>query len=89
MLLKINMLLLLQKENINTIPNILTLGRILCTPVIGYLVVADSFTWALGLFVCAGITDMVRINSARIFFSFIFIGTQTTFYPHTLAIGIL
>ena len=50
---------LFQKENIKTIPNMLTLGRILSTPLIGYLVVHQSFTWALGLFVCAGITDMV------------------------------
>lgn len=45
----------------------LTLGRILSTPLIGYLVVHQSFTWALGLFVCAGITDMLDGVIARNF----------------------
>lgn len=33
------------------------------TPVIGYLVVHEQFTVAFGLFVAAGLTDMVSMKS--------------------------
>jgi cardiolipin synthase len=46
-------------ENIYTIPNILTLSRLLATPAIGYLVLNDQHAWAVGLFAYAGITDLV------------------------------
>lgn len=49
-----------QKENVWTVPNLLTMSRILLTPVIGYLVVEESYTVALGLFSFAGLTDLVR-----------------------------
>jgi hypothetical protein len=50
-----------QKENIATIPNILTTSRILLTPCIGYYVVSHEYSWALGLLAVAGFTDMVRM----------------------------
>jgi cardiolipin synthase len=46
-------------ENIYTIPNFLTLTRLAAAPVIGYLVLHDSYAWALGLFVYAGVTDFI------------------------------
>jgi len=42
-----------------TVPNLLTVSRILLTPVIGYLVVHESFYMALGIFTFAGVTDLV------------------------------
>ena len=48
-----------QKENIKTIPNLLTTLRMASAPLLGYLVVCESFGWALSLFAVAGITDMV------------------------------
>jgi len=52
-------------ENIYTIPNILTLSRLVAAPVIGYLVLHDCHAWAVGLFAYAGITDLVDGYIAR------------------------
>jgi cardiolipin synthase len=46
-------------ENIYTIPNILTVSRLIATPAIGYLVLHDQHAWAVGLFAYAGITDLI------------------------------
>lgn len=48
------------KEDIYTIPNILTFGRLLAAPVVGYLILEQNYNEALGLFAIAGFTDMVR-----------------------------
>lgn len=55
------------KENIWTVPNLLTMARIMLTPVIGYLVVEESYTVALGLFSFAGLTDLLDGYIARNF----------------------
>ena len=49
----------LQKENIKTIPNFLTALRIMLSPLLGVLVVCQHFEHALGIFVMAGISDLV------------------------------
>lgn len=51
--------LLPSHENIYTLPNILTFSRLLCAPVVGYLISHDLYVPALGLFVYAGVTDLV------------------------------
>ena len=48
-----------QKENIKTIPNLLTATRMASAPLLGYMVMCEHFVWALGIFVFAGITDVV------------------------------
>ncbi|KAJ4304455.1 hypothetical protein N0V88_002068 [Collariella sp. IMI 366227] len=45
------------RENIYTIPNILTATRLVAAPFIGYCILHDYHTLALGLFAYAGITD--------------------------------
>ncbi|EKV12247.1 hypothetical protein PDIG_45720 [Penicillium digitatum PHI26] len=52
-------------ENIYTVPNILTLSRLLAAPVVGYLLVHNYHTAALSLFAYAGITDLVDGYIAR------------------------
>ena len=52
----------LKKEDIFTIPNLLSTLRILATPVLGYLIVTEDYTSSLALFGVAGLTDMVRYN---------------------------
>lgn len=47
------------RENIYTLPNILTLTRLVAAPAVGYLVLHDAHAWALGLFIYAGVTDLV------------------------------
>ncbi|CEG84199.1 Putative Crd1/Cardiolipin synthase [Rhizopus microsporus] len=47
------------RENIYTIPNLLTFGRLLAAPYIGYLILERDYNMALGLFALAGFTDMV------------------------------
>ena len=54
-------------ENIYTIPNALTLSRILLSPVIGICIVNHSFTWSLGLLAFAGATDALDGWIARKF----------------------
>ncbi|KAJ3348633.1 hypothetical protein HDU91_006534 [Kappamyces sp. JEL0680] len=44
-------------ENIYTLPNALTVSRILLSPVIGVCIVQHSFSLGLGLLVLAGVTD--------------------------------
>ncbi|KAK3296035.1 CDP-alcohol phosphatidyltransferase-domain-containing protein [Chaetomium fimeti] len=45
------------RENIYTIPNILTASRLVAAPFIGYCILHDYHTAALALFAYAGITD--------------------------------
>ncbi|KAH9828309.1 putative CDP-alcohol phosphatidyltransferase class-I family protein [Teratosphaeria destructans] len=53
------------RENIYTLPNFLTVTRLVAAPVCAYLLVHDQYTWALGLFAYAGITDLVDGWMAR------------------------
>ncbi|KAF6802099.1 cdp-diacylglycerol-glycerol-3-phosphate 3-phosphatidyltransferase, partial [Colletotrichum sojae] len=46
-------------EDIYTIPNILTLSRLVAAPFVGYFILHDQHAWALGLFAYAGITDLL------------------------------
>ncbi|XP_073409976.1 cardiolipin synthase (CMP-forming) [Dendrobates tinctorius] len=52
-------------ENPWTIPNLLSMTRIGLSPVLGYLIVAENFNFALGIFVLAGITDLLDGYIAR------------------------
>ena len=50
----------LTREDIYTVPNLLTFSRLLATPLIGYLVVDGSHPGlALSLFCYAGVTDVI------------------------------
>ncbi|GFS55861.1 cardiolipin synthase [Nephila pilipes] len=55
------------KENILTVPNALCVIRIVSTPILGYLVLSELYTYSLGLFVFAGFTDLVDGYIARNF----------------------
>ncbi|KAL7280738.1 CDP-diacylglycerol--glycerol-3-phosphate 3-phosphatidyltransferase [Trametes coccinea BRFM310] len=55
------------RENIYTIPNLLTLSRIAACPVLGWSIVNDDFYLATGLLVYAGLTDLVDGFLARRF----------------------
>ncbi|KAH0426869.1 Gti1/Pac2 family protein [Colletotrichum camelliae] len=46
-------------EDIYTIPNILTLSRLVAAPFVGYFILHDQHAWALGLFAYAGVTDLL------------------------------
>uniref|UniRef100_A0A7M4FYH7 Cardiolipin synthase (CMP-forming) n=2 Tax=Crocodylus porosus TaxID=8502 RepID=A0A7M4FYH7_CROPO len=52
-------------ENPWTIPNLLSLVRIGLAPVLGYLIVQEDFSVALGVFTLAGITDLLDGFIAR------------------------
>ncbi|KAF2668923.1 hypothetical protein BT63DRAFT_245980 [Microthyrium microscopicum] len=52
-------------ENIYTIPNFLTVTRLIAAPVVGYLILHDQQLWAVGLFAYAGITDLIDGWMAR------------------------
>ncbi|GAA5799858.1 hypothetical protein HPULCUR_005277 [Helicostylum pulchrum] len=52
-------------ENIYTIPNMLTMGRLIAAPYVGYLIVNHDYQLALGVFVLAGLTDMLDGFIAR------------------------
>lgn len=51
------------RENIYTIPNVLTVSRILACPVLGWAIVHDNFQFATALLVYAGLTDTVCLSS--------------------------
>ena len=48
------------RENIYTIPNLLTTSRILACPVLGWSILDGNYYLATGLLVYAGLTDLVR-----------------------------
>ncbi|KAH8923832.1 hypothetical protein BT69DRAFT_1281128 [Atractiella rhizophila] len=52
-------------ENIYTIPNFLTVGRIAATPVIGYLILHNDFKLATSLLAVAAVSDIVDGYLAR------------------------
>lgn len=47
------------RENIYTLPNALTVSRILASPVLGYAIIQGDFVLATSLLAYAGITDWV------------------------------
>ena len=48
-------------ENVITVPNLLCLSRILAAPYLSYVIINDGdFSWALAIFMYAGLTDAVR-----------------------------
>lgn len=51
------------RENIYTIPNALTLSRILACPFIGWSILSGDFFLATGILVYAGVSDWVTISS--------------------------
>jgi hypothetical protein len=51
-----------KKENIYTIPNILTVSRIVASPYLGYLVTNGQYQYAFAGFLIAGVTDLVHSN---------------------------
>lgn len=53
------------REDIYTIPNVLTFGRLLAAPAVGYLIMEHNYDEALGLFALAGFTDMLDGHIAR------------------------
>ena len=48
------------RENIYTIPNALTISRILACPVLGWAIVKGDFVLATSLLAYAGVTDWVK-----------------------------
>lgn len=48
------------RENIYTLPNLLTLSRICACPVLGWSILDGNYHLATGLLVYAGLTDLVR-----------------------------
>nr|CAH0103086.1 unnamed protein product [Daphnia galeata] len=56
-----------QTENILTVPNVLTVGRMVMCPFLGFLVIQNDYSTAFNLFVVAGITDLLDGWIARTF----------------------
>lgn len=65
----------LPRENIYTLPNILTFSRLLSTPAIGYFIVANQPFAACALFAYAGVTDLLDGWIARRFNQQTVVGT--------------
>ncbi|XP_022705034.1 probable cardiolipin synthase (CMP-forming) isoform X1 [Varroa jacobsoni] len=53
------------KENIITIPNLLSVSRIVSTPLLGFWVCTGSYSLALNLFTYAAVTDLLDGQIAR------------------------
>ncbi|KAH8312170.1 hypothetical protein KR044_009685 [Drosophila immigrans] len=54
-----------ERENIMTIPNMLTISRAFLSPYIGYVIVQGDYTMGMSLLVVAGITDLLDGQIAR------------------------
>ncbi|KAI3647081.1 hypothetical protein MP228_007302 [Amoeboaphelidium protococcarum] len=63
------------KEDIRTIPNMLTMSRLLLSPAIGYWIYAQDYKFALGAFAFASVTDLVDGYIARNFNQRTYLGT--------------
>lgn len=57
------------RENIYTLPNLLTISRILACPILGYLIVKGNFAAATGLLIYAGTSDWVNFYSFPVTFN--------------------
>uniref|UniRef100_A0A034WLR9 cardiolipin synthase (CMP-forming) n=1 Tax=Bactrocera dorsalis TaxID=27457 RepID=A0A034WLR9_BACDO len=55
----------IERENVLTIPNMLTVGRAILSPYIGYVIVQQEYRLAMGLLLVAGITDLLDGQIAR------------------------
>jgi len=55
-----------RRENVWTIPNLLCVIRMGMAPVLGYMVISEQYGPALGLFVVAGLTDLLDGWIARV-----------------------
>ncbi|OCH84116.1 CDP-diacylglycerol--glycerol-3-phosphate 3-phosphatidyltransferase [Obba rivulosa] len=55
------------RENIYTLPNLLTVSRILACPILGWSILHDDFHFATALLAYAGLTDLVDGFIARRF----------------------
>ena len=53
------------KENIFTIPNYLTVGRFIVSPILGYMVLTEQFGVVCTLFILSSITDVLDGYIAR------------------------
>jgi cardiolipin synthase len=53
---------MMMRENIYTVPNMLSFSRLLLSPFCGYLIVQQDYTSAMAVFAVAGVTDMVRCD---------------------------
>ncbi|KAI8646653.1 CDP-alcohol phosphatidyltransferase-domain-containing protein [Parasitella parasitica] len=53
------------KEDIYTIPNLLTFGRLAAAPCVGYMILQQNYDGALTLFALAGFTDLLDGHIAR------------------------
>ncbi|CAG8458070.1 12412_t:CDS:2 [Ambispora leptoticha] len=53
------------KENIYTLPNLLTLSRLIAGPIIGSFILKEEYKIALGIFMFAGFTDLLDGIIAR------------------------
>nr|XP_045618540.1 cardiolipin synthase (CMP-forming)-like [Procambarus clarkii] len=58
---------IIERENIWTVPNLLCVGRIALSPLLVHLVISANYSWALGLFMFAGVTDLLDGWIARTF----------------------
>ncbi|XP_037718415.1 probable cardiolipin synthase (CMP-forming) [Drosophila subpulchrella] len=54
-----------ERENIMTIPNMLTISRAVLSPYIGYVIVQGDFTLGMSLLAFAGVTDLLDGQIAR------------------------
>jgi len=56
-----------ERENIMTIPNMLTISRAVLSPYIGYVIVQGDFTLGMSLLAFAGVTDLVSFLGSDLF----------------------
>lgn len=55
----------IERENVLTIPNFLTVGRIMVTPYLGYVIVQGDFPFAMGILAVAAVSDVLDGYIAR------------------------
>lgn len=55
----------IERENVLTIPNLLTVGRIMVTPYLGYVIVQGDFPFAMGILAVAAVSDLLDGYIAR------------------------
>lgn len=50
---------IVERENVLTIPNLLCVGRAALSPYLAYVIIQEDYTFAMGLLMFAGFTDLV------------------------------
>jgi hypothetical protein len=77
-----------RRENIYTLPNLLTTSRIIACPVLGWSIIQGNFPLATGLLLYAGISDLVRLLLYEVYLGLTLVRSWTGISLESTTVGL-